>query len=387
LNTIIKSNKPPCLRIFNRVSAKIICCILFLLVLIMNGYGQTETRSAGTVAESGTGLSWSIQNAAELALSNDVAGGQCGSLSQDASSKYLNLTNFGFTIPGGSSISGIEVTMRSRSTGGEFSKNRQLYLLKSGSITGANKLGIWPTSYTTNTYGNATDLWSATWTSSDINNFNFGVTIKAEADQGGTFAYLDFVSITIHYLATLPIQLISFTAKPDNGKVLLDWQTASETNNDYFTIEKSSDAILFEEVLRVNGAGNSSTQSDYTAIDHYPNSEVSYYRLKQTDFDGQHTYSRIVMIRNDTKNRLQLFPNPANAGTSIYLSILNTEEEEEIKFSLYSLLGKEQFSQIIVIQKNSPPISIKLPPELAPGIYAVVCRNKTKLFRQLMIVK
>lgn len=95
----------------------------------------------------------------------------------------------------------------------------------------------------------------------------------------------------------LPIELIHFSAIAQSNDVLLNWVTASETNNHFFTIERSADAVNFEQVKNINGAGNSNTIKTYSTTDHSPLSGLSYYRLKQTDFDGQSAYSEIVPVQ------------------------------------------------------------------------------------------
>lgn len=95
----------------------------------------------------------------------------------------------------------------------------------------------------------------------------------------------------------LPIELISFEAKMNNNKqVDIFWATASELNNDFFTIERSADGVNWEIVTTAAGAGNSIYRIDYAAYDSRPLSGISYYRLKQTDFDGAFEYSNIVSV-------------------------------------------------------------------------------------------
>ncbi len=100
-------------------------------------------------------------------------------------------------------------------------------------------------------------------------------------------------------VTVLPIELIYFKAAANNGKVDLTWSTSSEKNNDFFTIERSVDAQRFEKVLTQKGAGNSNVTLTYRAIDHSPLKGTSYYRLKQTDYNGEFTYSRVVAINNN----------------------------------------------------------------------------------------
>jgi hypothetical protein len=94
----------------------------------------------------------------------------------------------------------------------------------------------------------------------------------------------------------LPITLINFTAKPEGTYVRLDWSTASERNNDFFTVERSADGILFSPVLSVPGAGYSDLPLSYSDLDRAPLMGVSYYRLRQTDYDGTSTLSPVVSV-------------------------------------------------------------------------------------------
>lgn len=92
----------------------------------------------------------------------------------------------------------------------------------------------------------------------------------------------------------LPIELISFDASCKDNEMLLNWTTASEQNNDYFTVEKSIDGLNFIQLKVVQGAGNSSAIKTYSMTDPAPYASTNYYRLKQTDFDGTVIYSNIL---------------------------------------------------------------------------------------------
>jgi hypothetical protein len=110
----------------------------------------------------------------------------------------------------------------------------------------------------------------------------------------------------------LPINLISFTASVINGEVVLSWTTATEINNDYFTIERSTDVIGWENIQKVPGSGTSGNTKSYSAKDPSPYSGISYYRLMQTDIDGKSTHSFIVSVNIGNKvSEIQVYPNPA----------------------------------------------------------------------------
>jgi len=112
----------------------------------------------------------------------------------------------------------------------------------------------------------------------------------------------------------LPIELLTFEAsKKSEEAVLLEWSTASETNNDFFELEKSVDGVAFETIGQVQGAGNSSRKLEYDFVDNAPVEGWNYYRLRQVDFDGTSTYSEIrqLLFEPGNKNsKIVVWPNP-----------------------------------------------------------------------------
>jgi hypothetical protein len=101
------------------------------------------------------------------------------------------------------------------------------------------------------------------------------------------FAALGQFGITSTSINPLPVELISFDVFPSNGSAKIVWKTASEQNNDYFVVQRSKDNTSFEDIQKVTGAGNSKNPRSYEIMDHQPLPATSYYRLTQTDFDGQ----------------------------------------------------------------------------------------------------
>ncbi|MDW8332505.1 MAG: LamG-like jellyroll fold domain-containing protein, partial [Cyclobacteriaceae bacterium] len=108
----------------------------------------------------------------------------------------------------------------------------------------------------------------------------------------------------------LPVELAYFRAKEAEGKVELSWRTESEINNDYFTIERSADATNWMVLMTLPGRGTTTIPTDYIAYDDGPLNGLNYYRLKQTDYDGSCTYSRIVSVFMGESEQLDVYPNP-----------------------------------------------------------------------------
>jgi len=116
-------------------------------------------------------------------------------------------------------------------------------------------------------------------------------------------------------ISPLPVELVFFDANMHrNGHVKLNWSTSSEINNDFFSLEKSKDGIEFFSFATVQGAGTTSQPKDYEYFDENPFKGITYYRLKQTDFDGRYSYSDPVAVQNTNpgKSATLIYPNPAN---------------------------------------------------------------------------
>lgn len=178
----------------------------------------------------------------------------------------------------------------------------------------------------------------------------------------------------------LPIKLLSFTGKLTNGTTLLDWVTSTEINNDFFTIQKSQDGKTFEDIQVIKGQGNSHIDVMYTTTDDNPYEGVSYYRLKQTDFDGKYTFSSIIQISNDTKLAIGLYPNPLQ-GNTLYLTS-NISSEETI-IIIHNAIGQEVYSKNVKIENNT---SITLP-DLIEGTYIIRVFTKNDVFQEKLIIE
>lgn len=168
--------------------------------------------------------------------------------------------------------------------------------------------------------------------------------------------FSDF-AIAKHSLGSLPVELALFAANCADGKVVLNWTTFSETNNDYFTIEAANAANTdFFPISVVDGAGNSNHAIQY----HYSDeNNYAYYRLRQTDFDGAFTFSNVVAADCDNAS-VQLFPSVVQAGDPIFI----VGEVEEIV--------------IVDVMGNmvSPKFIDNTITGLASGMYFVVINNR-----------
>ncbi len=169
----------------------------------------------------------------------------------------------------------------------------------------------------------------------------------------------------------LPVELISFTADCYGNTADLIWQTASETNNKGFIIERSYDAENFAQIGFVNGAGNSNRITSYSFTDNKPENNEVYYRLKQVDTDNKFTLSNIVIT--DCKNidipetTFIVYPNPFKSDINIVTE--NLPKEEAI-INIYNMLGSLIYQSKVNPVNGQSFTNIDLE-HLPPAMYVV----------------
>ncbi|MBL0047173.1 MAG: T9SS type A sorting domain-containing protein [Bacteroidetes bacterium] len=139
---------------------------------------------------------------------------------------------------------------------------------------------------------------------------------------------------------SLPINLLGFDGKREGSQNHLFWTTASEINNAYFVVEKSENGIDFLAFQILNGAGNSNGLLHYLCVDEKPFDKISYYRLKQVDFDGAFSFSRIISIAGDSQlfQVIATYPNPTN--NEIYLDLKSSAIQSTIKIRISDVFGR-----------------------------------------------
>jgi hypothetical protein len=198
-----------------------------------------------------------------------------------------------------------------------------------------------------------------------------------------------FTIATINQSQTpLPIDLLQFNArKYDNSKVQLEWETSSEMNNDYFTIERTIFGENWDEVDRINGAGNSTSIKKYKVFDYDPIKGESYYRLKQTDFDGSNKYFDPVSVNFIEKGDLfTIHPNPTNNSFQIKLIKLEFADSHS-KVDVKDLQGRVVFSEVLDnLELIDEVIEIKVDCSLDPGVYFVSVYNNYGFMSKKLIV-
>ncbi|MES2560809.1 MAG: endonuclease [Bacteroidota bacterium] len=175
---------------------------------------------------------------------------------------------------------------------------------------------------------------------------------------------------------TLPVELTAFTATKQNEQVLLNWNTASEINNESFAIERSYDAQTWEEIGTVKGAGTTTKQAYYQFFDNNPQpstrnpqlSSTIFYRLKQTDYDGKETSSKTVSVEWDKSSLaiVEIAPNPFTQSLRIFI---NSNETTPVTLHIQNLIGEQYVTKHIQPENGSTEINLDNLGTLPAGVY------------------
>lgn len=183
----------------------------------------------------------------------------------------------------------------------------------------------------------------------------------------------DLFFIVNAQISILPVELTRFEVEKNARSVQLKWQTATETNNMGFEIEKSSNGQHWENIGFVKGQGSTQVVFDYTFEDQSPYVGWNYYRLKQIDFDGKYEYTEIQSLQFDGPTPLDgihVFPNPAGPGQTVSIHS-KTNPSHNGQLLLLDATGKKVWENSIL---SGQAFTMQLPTALPAGLYALVLR-------------
>ena len=183
----------------------------------------------------------------------------------------------------------------------------------------------------------------------------------------------------------LPIRLFRFDGQATANGTLLTWQTLLEENNDFFTIERADNSLDFETIGTVKGAGNSAQLTSYEFFDDNPLLGPNFYRLKQTDFDGNFTYSNVIFIdyQPEGEAQISIFPNPAYQEEGISLSVKGLQNQD-LDVVITDVLGKTVYEGQFNTQFSQ---KFALKPQLLPGLYILSVTNSRKKLMQKFLIQ
>ena len=172
----------------------------------------------------------------------------------------------------------------------------------------------------------------------------------------------------------MPVELLSFDAHLYENYIEVIWKTSEESNNDYYIVEKSHDAINWIQVAKVKGVGNSKNNTNYTWLDIDMYSGLSYYKLTQVDLDGKKVSFDIISVNNNyhkSLNTVEIYPNPSIDNFTLeYYS----EYDDELSIIIDSDLGHEVYFQKYKVTKGINLIQIYTE-SFMPGLYLMLIES------------
>lgn len=188
--------------------------------------------------------------------------------------------------------------------------------------------------------------------------------------------FSDRILTPIDCSTILPVELIYFVSQCEDDMVILNWATASELNNDYFTISYSTDGVQWEKLATIQGAGNASQANHYQhQFRRFWKEDVIYFQLSQTDFNGTTAIEGIRSIQCEVNN-IQLFPNP-NSGVFFIEGL-----PEKSTIQIFNILG----AKVYETEENNAFTTLELN-HLAPGVYSVrIYRERANIIHQDKVV-
>jgi hypothetical protein len=191
--------------------------------------------------------------------------------------------------------------------------------------------------------------------------------------------------VLIESSVVLPIELVSFAAKCASSKVEITWETASEQNNDYFTIEKSLDGINFYTLNTVNASGNNSRGQKYHSEDNESFNGIVYYRLKQTDKNGASKTFHVISASGcgSAGSSVAVYPNPSAGSFNVDVA---GKAGDQVSVSVMDVVGRECVSRSGFLSKDLETIAVEPLIQLAPGVYTVIITLNEAVHQKKMVI-
>jgi hypothetical protein len=190
--------------------------------------------------------------------------------------------------------------------------------------------------------------------------------------------FSDF-AIAYSEFGPLPVELLSFDALLIGKSVQLNWQTAAEINNNYFTVLRSHNGLDFYPLAHIQGAGNSNEVLSYSYTDNMPYDGLNYYKLRQTDFDGTEDHSHTLVIQAEHENQYYIFYSNGNIHIQLPRS---SKEEYEIR--IHNIHGRMLRSELINTLQGGSYHTINVS-DLPQQILLITLRNKFRFFTEKIV--
>lgn len=226
--------------------------------------------------------------------------------------------------------------------------------------------------------GTAQGMAAATLTASIVTNYTYNLSFPDATLNPCTFG----TPVAFVCAAALPISLIDFRAKQNDKSVLLNWETASERDNDFYTISRAADGLNFNPIATVKGNNNSISKINYELTDKIPLAGLNYYRLEQTDTDGRKSLVSTLVVDVEKATPLQIIPNPVVSSFVLHYFVSNAQNLQAL---IYNNVGQLVQTQQLDAYRgnNNSEIDVTL---LASGLYHLVLSSEEGKVQQANFV-
>lgn len=184
----------------------------------------------------------------------------------------------------------------------------------------------------------------------------------------------------------LPVSYLPLEGKTTSTSNQLSWTTLQEINNNYFTVQHSTDGVSFTNLDDVNSKalnGNSNEKIDYEYTHHTPTIGDNYYRLEQVDYDGSKNYSNVIKLVYENNGLVTVYPSPVNNRLNISIQ---SNKTEKVTINMFDLSGRLILSQENIIDKNNSLVRLDVQ-ALAEGVYNLNIRTLDKVLTTQKIMK
>lgn len=187
--------------------------------------------------------------------------------------------------------------------------------------------------------------------------------------------------VLVSFPNPLPVQWLSLSSECEGGNVTINWSTATEQNSDYFTVERSLDGTNFSAIATKEAAHNSSTVQNYFVIDNDAYSGTSFYRVKETDYNGAYIYSSTITVNGCQGDDVIIYGEDGGAVVNI-----NASADGQYIIEMYNVLGQKITGQIANVAAGNNHIKLS-PNNVASAIYVVKVYNSDNAVTKKVFIR
>ncbi len=227
-----------------------------------------------------------------------------------------------------------------------------------------------------------------TFTATDLtDDTDYSFYVVAKDASGNTSASSNTVIGRTDESGALPVELVSFEAFADGGQVLLKWVTASELNNEKFLVERGTNSGNFTVIGGMDGAGTTVNRTAYKWVDREP-LDIAYYRLKQVDFDGTSTYSKVIRVVLDKSSYedLTVFPNPTSKD-KIFVRGFVPSNSDKVLVRLIDVMGKTYLNTVRDPNEFLNGMQLEPYQHMPVGVYILVLSDGSQVTQKRIVIK